>query len=89
MTSHSTRLVLRVVPAVATTLLRGVPDDVMAYYEGRAAEEGVSCNALLVRMLVNRANQDERGPRPLVELQASAERARDLLDPAVVRDAWS
>ena len=51
-----------IIDLMAATPLRDVPDDVMDHYTRRAAEEGVSRNALLVRVLVDGARRDERGP---------------------------
>lgn len=74
---------------MASTPLRDVPDDVMEHYTRLAAHQGISRNALLVRILTDGARRDDRPPLTLHELRASADRTKDLLDAAVMADAWS
>lgn len=74
---------------MANTPLRDVPEDVMEHYTRRAEREGVSRNTVLVRVLADNARRHDRPPLTLQDLQASAERAADLLDLSVMADAWS
>lgn len=74
---------------MATTLLRDIPDDVLERYARMAEREGVSRNALLVRVLVDSSRRRERTPLTVEDLRASSDRTADLLDPSVMADAWS
>lgn len=56
----------------------------MSFYTEQARREGVSRNTVLVRVLTDRARQGREGPLTVAELRASAERARDLDDAAVM-----
>lgn len=78
-----------IVEIMATTPLRDLPEDVMEHYTRRARKEGVSRNALLVRVLVDGARRHDRPPLTVADLRESANRSADLLDAAVMVDAWS
>lgn len=74
---------------MASTPLRHVPDDVMEHYTRRARREGVSRNALLVRVLVDGARRHDRPQLTVADLRESADRSADLLDASVMALAWS
>lgn len=74
---------------MAATPLRDIPDDVLAHYTRQAALEGISRNALLVRVLSDQAGTGRRSPTTVEDLRRSAERCQDLLDPEVMAGAWS
>ena len=74
---------------MAATPLRDVPDDVMQHYTDVARREGISRNAVLVRVLTHAARVEARGPLTREMMLESAHRARDLTDPEVMRGAWS
>lgn len=76
---------------MASTSLRDLPEDVMAFYTRQARREGVSRNALLVRILCDhvRRPNDPGASLTLGDLRSSALRTRDLSDPEVMDAAWS
>lgn len=74
---------------MASTPLRDVPDDVMRHYTDQARRQGISRNALLVRVLTDAARREQRPALTEAALQRSASRSRDLLDDEVLSDAWS
>ena len=65
------------------------PTNVMAFYTRQARREGISRNALLVRVLSEHARQRHATALTVDDLVASASRMRDLDDPDVMNAAWS
>lgn len=61
----------------------------MQHFTDRAQKEGISRNALLVRVLTDAARRDTREPLTREHLQRSAERTADLGDRDVMDGAWS
>lgn len=74
---------------MAATPLRDIPADVLDHYTKQAALEGISRNAILVRVLTEQAGKGRRGTVTVEDLRVAAELSKDLLDPEVMAGAWS
>jgi hypothetical protein len=74
---------------MANTPLRDLPDEVLHFYGEQAHREGVSRNALLIRVLTDHARVAAAAPVTVADLRAAAARCEDLDDREVMADAWS
>jgi hypothetical protein len=74
--------------SMTDVLIRGVADGDLARIDARAARLGLSRGEYLRRKIIQDAS---RGGAPLSvsDLKRAAVLSRDLLDEAVMRDAWS
>lgn len=68
-------------------LIRGVPDDILAVIDERAATLGLSRNEYLRRRLGQDAQRSE-APVTTDDLLRFADRFTDLADPDVMDRAW-
>ena len=69
-------------------LIRDVPDDVLAAIDAKARRVGLSRTEYIRRTLSR--ERDDAAPEVRVEdLVRFAERFADLVDPQVIRQAWS
>lgn len=69
-------------------LIRGVPDDDLSIIDQRAARLGLSRGEYLRRRIAQDAHR-QQAEIDVDVLKRAADLAQDLLDNAVMRDAWS
>jgi hypothetical protein len=73
---------------VTDVLIRNVSEDDLARIDERAARLGLSRGEYLRRRIAQDAARDEVS-LSVADLERAAILSRDLLDDAVMRDAWS
>lgn len=73
---------------MADILIRGVPDDLVVEIDAKAASAGLS-RAEYLRRVLARERTRGTGKVTMADLERSAERCADLLDPEVMAKAWS